>query len=85
MIRDFLSKLKLFPENLGKNLFYKIKNENYELNLDEMRNFGLSEEAQKFIDYFQILLENEYEDFCEKTKDYMKSAKKTFNISNNLC
>ena len=74
MIRDFLSKLSLFPEKLSKSLFYKIKNENYDLSLDEMRSLDLSEGAQKYIDYYQILLENEYEDFCEKTKGCIKSA-----------
>ena len=74
MIRDFLSKLFLFPEDLGKKLFYKIKNENYELNLDEMRNIGLCEDAKKFIDYYKILIESEYEDFCKKTKGFIKSA-----------
>ena len=74
MIRDFLSKLSLFPTNLSKNLFYKIKNENYDLSLDGMRSMDLSEVAKKYIDYYQILLDNEYEDYCEKTKGCIKSA-----------
>ena len=74
MVRDFLSKLSLFPANLSRNLFYKIKNEHYNLNLEEMRNICLSEGAKKYIDCYKILLENEYEDFCEKTKGCIKSA-----------
>lgn len=74
MIRDFLSKLSLFPANLSKNLFYKIKSENYDLSFSGMRNLDLSEGARKYIDYYQLLLENEYEDFCEKTRGCIKSA-----------
>ena len=50
MIRDFLSKLSLFPADLSQKLFYKIKNEDYGLNLDKMRKLDLSEDALKYID-----------------------------------
>ena len=74
MIRDFLSKLSLFPANLGKNLFKKIKEENYQLDFDGMKSILTSEAGEKYLDYYKILLENTYEDFCEKTKGCIKSA-----------
>jgi hypothetical protein len=74
MIRDFLSKLSLFPANLSKSLFYKIKSENFELNLEKMYKIDMSEEAKKSIGYYKMLLECNYEDFCEKTKGCIKSA-----------
>ena len=74
MIRDFLSKLSLFPEHLGKNLFNKIKEENYILDFEGMKDHLTSEYGLRYIEYYKVLLENNYEDFCEKTKGCIKSA-----------
>ena len=74
MIRDFLSKLSLFPEHLGKVLFDKIKNENYQLDFDGMNSVLTSDAGKKYLDYYKILLENNYEDFCKKTEGCIKSA-----------
>lgn len=74
MIRDYLSKLSLFPEHLGKNLFDKIKEENYQLDFDGMKSILTSEAGEKYLDYYKILLTNNYEDFCTKTKGCIKSA-----------
>ena len=74
MIRDFLSKLSLFPARIGKCLFEKIKEENYQLDFDGMKSILTSKEGEKYLDYYKILLTNDYEDFCTKTKGCIKSA-----------
>lgn len=74
MIRDFLSKLSLFPEHLGKKLFNKIKEENYIFDFEGMKENLTSEYGLRYIEYYQVLIENNYEDFCEKTKGCIKSA-----------
>ena len=74
MIRDFLSKLSLFPAHLGELLFTKIKEENYQLDFDGMRSILTSDAGEKYLDYYKTLLTNSYEDFCTKTKGLIKSA-----------
>ena len=68
-IRDFIIKILTLEEPYKERFFNMVKTLNIEVNYEELENLELDENAKKYIQYFRLFQDNDYENFCNLTKD----------------
>ena len=71
MIRDFLKQIFLLEQPNKEEFFNLIKDLNYEVDYEKLKEHVFVEENKEYIKYYKTLMENTFEDFEEKTKDHV--------------
>ena len=71
MIRDFCVRIFSLASPYNEILFNRVKERNYDIDISEFDELKLGEESGSYVKYYELLVENNFEDFCIKTKEHI--------------